>query len=596
MSSRHPTYRFYFLLKQLPPHGRRKKSESENLPFKINTQLFGFRLSLTLVSMEALTATYEWKSPTTGASTSDAASSSLPSPPPCRSVESMSPAELEVQQLKAKAELTLLRDRVRKVCVGWLGEPQSRKPTAAPIRFEWKVEPSELVRHLGYWQRTSALTRIGMTPCLVELTRQHRKLEGTSSTPPPSKNKLTLVVWNLAATVQTKLREWQACVAADAEEAFVASIVVRVSDLVPLWTWEADLLRHRPALANVCDRMLSMELWQYRQRCNQLTKREKKLARGGQVAPYLTPFGLCWPPVDVPAAPNSAKATRASLEPASSSTAAPATTTIKSRLKLSQLAELSIDPKSQSSSKQPKTSKLSKLAEPSKPSKVSESSRFEPPSRSKFLKSSNLFQPWKSAASVSGDAPSKVFAGETFCVSGPFTVDQQEMLALIRNHAGSTASTVSRTCTYLVADQLGSAKTKKAQANGVPIVSEDWIRASIAEGKKSTDASLFVDDSTSSSNRHSAFSKLAQPTRTDDDDDDDDDEDENDLDCESESEHQELETWTMESEPDSADDLTGESDLDDAADDRYSGRQERRPLFKPTSTHAKLRLHRNSFK
>ena len=68
--------------------------------------------------------------------------------------------------------------------------------------------------------------------------------------------------------------------------------MVRMSDLVPLWIWEADILRTRPALMDVCDRMLSMELWHYRQHCRETTPAEKQLLRDHE--PYLTPMGRPW--------------------------------------------------------------------------------------------------------------------------------------------------------------------------------------------------------------------------------------------------------------------------------------------------------------
>jgi hypothetical protein len=92
------------------------------------------------------------------------------------------------------------------------------------------------------------------------------------------------------------------------------------------------------------------------------------------------------------------------------------------------------------------------------------------------------------AAAASGG----VFDGETFCVSGSFTVSQADMRALVAQNGGNLADTPNRKCTYLVADQLGSAKTAKAQKDGIDIVTEDWVRESIKAGKKSTDSSLFL--------------------------------------------------------------------------------------------------------
>ena len=330
-----------------------------------------------------------------------------------------------MQQLKAKAELALLRDRVRKMCAGWLGEPQSRKPTAAPIRIEWHVEPTELVRQLCYWHHNSALTKVAMTPCLAELTRQHRKLEGSSPEPPASKNKLILVVWNLAIIVQAKLREWNACVEAETEDAFNGVIAVRTCDLVPIWMWEANCLRYRPALTSVCDRMLSMELFQYRLGCDQLTPLERRQASDDQ-EPLFTPFGLRWP--------RGASDAHSPPPP-------------------------------------PRTIPIVR-------------------SRSK-----------------------KVFAGETFCFSGAFSISREAMLKLIRSNGGTIAKSVIRSCTYLVAESFGSAKTRKAQAAGIPIVTEQWVHTSMATGKKSTDPSLFVARSSSSddSNASEEQPEFARP-------------------------------------------------------------------------------------
>lgn len=355
--------------------------------------------------MNSLAATYEWRS-----SSVEPDDASL-SPPLCDCLE-RSPAEQEVQELKAKAELALLRDRTRKACASWLGEPQSRKPTAAPIRIEWHIGPADLIRQLCHWKHTSALSLVGMTPCLAELTRQHRRLEGSSPEPPASKNKLTLTVWNLAATVQAKLQQWRGCVEAVTEDEFNGVIAVRTSDLVPIWMWEADCLRHRPALTSVCNRMLSMELFQYRRGCDQLTQLERQQVSHDQ-EPLFTPFGLRWP---------------RGASDALSSPPPPA----------------------------PRTSPSIR-------------------SRSK-----------------------KVFAGETFCFSGAFSITREAMLELIRNNGGTIAKSVTRSCTYLVAESVGSAKTRKAQAAGIPIVTEQWVHTSMATGKKSTDPSLFVARSSSS--------------------------------------------------------------------------------------------------
>lgn len=82
--------------------------------------------------MECLSSIYDWSQPE-----GDPSSSSTSLLPECNCTD-MTAAEQEVQRLRAKAELALLRDRVRKSFANWLGEPQSRKQTDAPIRMDWR--------------------------------------------------------------------------------------------------------------------------------------------------------------------------------------------------------------------------------------------------------------------------------------------------------------------------------------------------------------------------------------------------------------------------------------------------------------------------
>jgi len=85
-----------------------------------------------------------------------------------------------------------------------------------------------------------------------------------------------------------------------------------------------------------------------------------------------------------------------------------------------------------------------------------------------------------------------VFAGETFCVSGKFSLSQAEMRTLIASNGGALADTPNKSCTFLVADSMGSAKTMKAQKDGIDIVTEDWVQESVKKGKMSTDKKLFL--------------------------------------------------------------------------------------------------------
>lgn len=95
--------------------------------------------------------------------------------------------------------------------------------------------------------------------------------------------------------------------------------------------------------------------------------------------------------------------------------------------------------------------------------------------------------PPKKKASSAG-----VFAGEVFCVSGAFSLSQKEMKELIEDNGGSVVATPNKTCTFVVSDQIGSAKTLKAQKDGIDIVTEQWVQASIKAGKLSKDKKLFL--------------------------------------------------------------------------------------------------------
>jgi NAD-dependent DNA ligase len=85
-----------------------------------------------------------------------------------------------------------------------------------------------------------------------------------------------------------------------------------------------------------------------------------------------------------------------------------------------------------------------------------------------------------------------VFTGQTFCVSGKFSVSQGDLSALLVQHGGATASTPNKSVNFLVTDALGSAKTVKAQKDGIAIVREQWVRESIKQGKLVPDISLFL--------------------------------------------------------------------------------------------------------
>lgn len=97
--------------------------------------------------------------------------------------------------------------------------------------------------------------------------------------------------------------------------------------------------------------------------------------------------------------------------------------------------------------------------------------------------------PKKKAAAA---AAAGVFEGEVFCVSGSFSVSQNDIKELIIKNGGKIANTPNKQCTFVVSDQISSAKTLKAVKDGIDIVTEEWIHASIKAGKMSTNKKLFL--------------------------------------------------------------------------------------------------------
>jgi hypothetical protein len=203
--------------------------------------------------MECLAATYQWQTTEHSARTVAA----------CTCGE-RSADQREVQRMRAGLELRQMRDRVRKAITKSM---EGANSLGARVRVDWQVTPDELAQHLCFWQHSSALSRVDATACLAELVRYNRRAEGAGADPPASKCTLMLVVWGVAARVRSKLWEWRECVAASEEASFDGRIVVRAADVLPIWAWEADVLRAKPALTDVCSRLLAKERCTYRQRC-----------------------------------------------------------------------------------------------------------------------------------------------------------------------------------------------------------------------------------------------------------------------------------------------------------------------------------------
>jgi len=76
-------------------------------------------------------------------------------------------------------------------------------------------------------------------------------------------------------------------------------------------------------------------------------------------------------------------------------------------------------------------------------------------------------------------------------VTGKFDTNTQSGLkTLIEKNGGSTANSVTQLVTHLVASALGTAKADKARELGLPIVSEQWVLDSIAQGEPADDGFL----------------------------------------------------------------------------------------------------------
>jgi DNA ligase (NAD+) len=72
-------------------------------------------------------------------------------------------------------------------------------------------------------------------------------------------------------------------------------------------------------------------------------------------------------------------------------------------------------------------------------------------------------------------------AGKTFVVTGTLPVfSREEAQDYIKTHGGKVAGSVSSKTAYVVAGEAAGSKLTKAQALGIPIISEDELRALVA--------------------------------------------------------------------------------------------------------------------
>jgi DNA ligase (NAD+) len=81
------------------------------------------------------------------------------------------------------------------------------------------------------------------------------------------------------------------------------------------------------------------------------------------------------------------------------------------------------------------------------------------------------------AAETSGSAGTSL-AGKTLVVTGTLTkYSRGEIEELIVKHGGKASGSVSKSTDYLVAGEKAGSKLDKAQALGVPVITEDDFEA-----------------------------------------------------------------------------------------------------------------------
>ena len=86
------------------------------------------------------------------------------------------------------------------------------------------------------------------------------------------------------------------------------------------------------------------------------------------------------------------------------------------------------------------------------------------------------------AAGVNMQAEEKVvagtaLAGQTFVLTGTMSAPRGEIKALVEANGGKVTSGVSKKTSYVVAGDSPGSKVEKAEKSGVPVISEDELRA-----------------------------------------------------------------------------------------------------------------------
>ncbi len=77
---------------------------------------------------------------------------------------------------------------------------------------------------------------------------------------------------------------------------------------------------------------------------------------------------------------------------------------------------------------------------------------------------------------------SDTLAGKSIVVSGVFTVPRDTIKELVERHGGKNVSSISKSTSFVLAgEKMGPEKRKKAEALGIPIISEEEFKAMIGE-------------------------------------------------------------------------------------------------------------------
>ncbi len=73
-----------------------------------------------------------------------------------------------------------------------------------------------------------------------------------------------------------------------------------------------------------------------------------------------------------------------------------------------------------------------------------------------------------------------------FAITGTLSVPRAEFEKYIRNHGGSTVTSITSTCTHLISATTGTKKCRDAESKGIEVVDEDWVRSVVGDDIESS--------------------------------------------------------------------------------------------------------------